>query len=113
MQADGCKLGLVIDPEGTRSLTAITGTNGGNWSGREDSNLRPLAPHASALPGCATSRPDESAVRGFKKRRASYSKTAVGCRADRLKWGDIKRAGRGAPAFAYGATLTDFSAAEF
>jgi hypothetical protein len=26
------------------------------WSGRQDSNLRPLAPHASALPGCATSR---------------------------------------------------------
>ena len=25
-------------------------------SGRQDSNLRPLAPHASALPGCATSR---------------------------------------------------------
>src|SRR3974390_2943943 len=28
-----------------------------NWSGRQDSNLRPLAPHASALPGCATPRP--------------------------------------------------------
>jgi hypothetical protein len=28
-----------------------------SWSGREDSNLRPLAPHASALPGCATPRP--------------------------------------------------------
>jgi hypothetical protein len=28
------------------------------WSGRQDSNLRPLAPHASALPGCATPRPD-------------------------------------------------------
>ncbi len=27
-----------------------------SWSGREDSNLRPLAPHASALPGCATPR---------------------------------------------------------
>jgi hypothetical protein len=26
------------------------------WSGRQDSNLRPLAPHASALPGCATPR---------------------------------------------------------
>ena len=28
----------------------------GKMSGRQDSNLRPLAPHASALPGCATSR---------------------------------------------------------
>ena len=27
-----------------------------NWSGWRDSNSRPLAPHASALPGCATSR---------------------------------------------------------
>src|SRR5215471_13052955 len=27
------------------------------WSGRQDLNLRPLAPHASALPGCATPRP--------------------------------------------------------
>ncbi len=26
------------------------------WSGREDSNFRPLAPHASTLPGCATPR---------------------------------------------------------
>src|ERR1039458_2500745 len=26
------------------------------WSGRRDSNSRPLAPHASALPCCATSR---------------------------------------------------------
>ncbi len=27
-----------------------------NWSGREDLNLRPHAPHACALPGCATPR---------------------------------------------------------
>ena len=27
-----------------------------NWSGRSDSNTRPLAPHASTLPGCATPR---------------------------------------------------------
>ena len=27
-----------------------------NWSGRQDLNLRPLAPHASALPNCATPR---------------------------------------------------------
>ncbi len=26
------------------------------WSGRKDLNLRPLAPHASTLPGCATPR---------------------------------------------------------
>ena len=28
----------------------------GKWSGREDSNLRPLGPKPSALPGCATPR---------------------------------------------------------
>ena len=32
-------------------------------SGRQDSNLRPLAPHASALPGCATSRTNEGAAK--------------------------------------------------
>ncbi len=33
------------------------GTNGPKlWSGREDSNFRPPAPHAGALPGCATPR---------------------------------------------------------
>jgi hypothetical protein len=31
-------------------------TRDGIWSGRRDSNSRPLAPHASALPGCATPR---------------------------------------------------------
>ena len=34
-----------------------------DWSGREDSNLRPLAPHASALPGCATSRLGDEPLR--------------------------------------------------
>src|SRR3982074_3482581 len=33
-----------------------------NWSGRQDSNLRPLAPHASALPGCATPRPRDRMI---------------------------------------------------
>ncbi len=39
-----------------------------SWSGREDSNLRPLAPHASTLPGCATPR-----------RAANYSRAARFC----------------------------------
>ena len=29
---------------------------GFNWSGRQDLNLRPPAPHAGALPSCATPR---------------------------------------------------------
>ena len=36
-------------------LAASLGTlKDGAWSGRQDFNLRPLAPHASALPDCAT-----------------------------------------------------------
>src|SRR5687767_15609904 len=31
-----------------------------DWSGREDLNLRPPAPHAGTLPGCATPRRDRS-----------------------------------------------------
>ncbi len=31
-------------------------TENKNWSGRQDSNLRPSAPKADALPGCATPR---------------------------------------------------------
>src|SRR6266404_7677177 len=50
------------------------------WSGRLDSNQRPHAPQACALPGCATSRPrDQVRVRStttsvsspFKKRQES------------------------------------------
>jgi hypothetical protein len=41
------------------------------WSGREDLNLRPLAPHASTLPGCAT--PRTGAIRAGSWRRRHYS----------------------------------------
>jgi hypothetical protein len=41
------------------------------WSGREDLNLRPLEPHSSALPDCATprreSRPLASSSTGVKE----------------------------------------------
>ena len=37
-----------------RLMAAVTIEN--YWSGREDSNLRPLGPKPSALPGCATPR---------------------------------------------------------
>ena len=33
-----------------------------DWSGRKDSNLRPPAPHAGALPDCATPRPKTAAA---------------------------------------------------
>lgn len=32
------------------------------WSGWRDSNSRPLAPHASALPGCATPRTEKRSI---------------------------------------------------
>src|SRR5438552_17154491 len=39
-----------------------------NWSGREDLNLRPPAPKAGALPGCATPRlSSDSASTGCRK----------------------------------------------
>jgi hypothetical protein len=42
-------------------------------SGREDLNLRPPAPKAGALPGCAT--PREKAAREYNKEPASTSAT--------------------------------------
>jgi hypothetical protein len=50
-------------PVGHVPVACLTGTgrtrqsDGRIWSERRDSNPRPLAPHASALPGCATLRP--------------------------------------------------------
>ena len=40
-----------------------------DWSGREDSNLRPPAPKAGALPGCATPRktPDDTGARAWRQ----------------------------------------------
>src|SRR5262245_28511241 len=43
---------------GRRSLED-QGLCGRKWSGRLDLNQRPPAPHAGALPGCATPRPTE------------------------------------------------------
>ena len=37
------------------------------WSGRKDLNLRPLAPHASTLPGCATPRLVANDIWSFSK----------------------------------------------
>ena len=47
------------------------------WSGRADLNCRPLAPQASALPGCATSRPHiiVPAQRGSTSRAQSSTLT--------------------------------------
>ena len=44
-------------PQKFRPQASARGLNFcGNWSGREDLNLRPPAPHAGTLPGCATPR---------------------------------------------------------
>jgi hypothetical protein len=43
-----------------------------SWSGRRDLNSGPLAPHASALPGCATSR------RNFFHRQCAGGETRAG-----------------------------------
>jgi hypothetical protein len=39
-----------------------------NWSGRQDSNLRPPHPQCDALPGCATSRPPKTSLRPVEAR---------------------------------------------
>src|SRR5688500_5215603 len=46
----------LLDINGEMDLKEKQAVKACFWSGRQDSNLRPLAPHASALPGCATSR---------------------------------------------------------
>src|SRR5712692_6220971 len=48
--------------KGRDSLNNINEITAQNWSGRLDLNQRPLAPQASALPGCATPRFESIAV---------------------------------------------------
>src|SRR5258705_9803444 len=48
---------LVLYPAELQArILRMAGNQSENWSGREDSNLRPPAPKAGALPGCATPR---------------------------------------------------------
>jgi hypothetical protein len=62
------------------------------WSGRRDSNSRPLAPHASALPGCATPRlADDCTVRVNRIRVASAQGRAA---AARVKFALARQASR-------------------
>ena len=54
------------------------------WSGRRDSNSRPLQPHCSALPGCATPRP--SAAAGVDCSRELSRRQQVFARCLRFPW---------------------------
>ena len=60
------------------------------WSGREDSNLRPSAPKADALPGCAT--PRSSARRPFATRRPAPQRGAPRRRMDLAASSGFRRA---------------------
>ena len=56
-----------------KQKNTLWGVLGFSWSGRQDSNLRPSAPKADALPNCATSRfllgaPDMSRTRNLQIR---------------------------------------------
>src|ERR1019366_6272089 len=52
-----------------------------NWSGRRDSNSRPSAPKADALPGCATPRLFSLYLeRGFSSPRQIVEETQTQCR---------------------------------
>src|SRR5208283_2590440 len=55
------------------------GASLGKWSGRRDSNSRPLAPHASALPGYATARTRERSARASLgvEARANHARVPV------------------------------------
>ena len=49
----------------------------GKWSGWRDSNSRPLAPHASALPGYATARTSEGSARPARRTEARANEARV------------------------------------
>src|SRR5688572_22352199 len=63
------RLGFAIEAIGSELL---------DWSGRRDLNSGPLAPHASALPGCATSRPRNRCSRGGVVREGAHHTEAGG-----------------------------------
>ena len=52
---------LATDPAERQIPSRTWGWLGSLWSERQDSNLRPLDPQSSALPGCATLRPTKGA----------------------------------------------------
>src|SRR2546426_1935833 len=60
-----------IDHHRKRSPSSTRGyeKNSEGWSGRRDLNPRPLAPQASALPGCATPRTIQTCRARFELRR--------------------------------------------
>ena len=53
---DPARESALLTTSAHQNAQILQGWNQKNWSGREDSNLRPPAPHAGALPGCATPR---------------------------------------------------------
>src|SRR5208283_436628 len=59
------------------------GASLGKWSGRRDSNSRPLAPHASALPGYATARTRERSARPARRVEARANHAGVSVAAAR------------------------------
>jgi cytochrome P450 len=60
LAAQGHTRQTVACPPAASATGLRTGGTVSEWSGRQDSNLRPSAPKADALPGCATPRPVRS-----------------------------------------------------
>lgn len=58
------------------------------WSGREDSNFRPPAPHAGALPGCATPR---IGIRRYQARTRGRCSPRSSTHRLRASWGSAPR----------------------
>ena len=55
-----CSVRAISHRDRMRKQETAVLTDWKDWSGREDSNLRPPAPKAGALPGCATPRLSET-----------------------------------------------------
>jgi hypothetical protein len=64
-------------PQTKHPLTA--GAKIRNWSGREDLNLRPLQPHCSALPDCATPRKSIGRMRDEKAGYLTSARDGMEC----------------------------------
>src|SRR5271170_5767609 len=58
-------------------MDSATKRRQGKWSGWRDSNSRPLAPHASALPGYATARTSERSARPARRTEARANEAHV------------------------------------
>ncbi len=88
-----CVAGSRVDLDGVRRASARHRSIAGIWSGRLDSNQRPLRPERSALPSCATPRPQ---IHNVPQQYASVWLDLPAARTDRRDPGPELLSGTGA-----------------